>query len=135
MEIEKKEVIRSTFYLNDILDIFEYGEATFGEKAALYFYEDLKLRVRNLETQYLLHPECRHLETKTKIYRLKYLRYCSFCLFWIFFRFVWSPKFLISWLVVSACPCCYTFIRSLHHWRNQQRCQSHGDNTHYLAIW
>ena len=69
MEIEKKEVIRSTFYLNDILDIFEYGEATFGEKAALYFYEDLKLRVRNLETQYLLHPECRHLETKTKIYR------------------------------------------------------------------
>ena len=25
--------------------------------------------VRNLETQYLLHPECRHLETKTKMYR------------------------------------------------------------------
>jgi plasmid stabilization system protein ParE len=69
MEVKKKEVVRSAFYLNDILDIFEYGEGTFGEKAALNFYEDLKLRVRLLETQYLLHPECRHLETKTKIYR------------------------------------------------------------------
>ena len=69
MEIEKKEVVRSTFYLKDIQDIFEYGEATFGEKAALYFYENLKLMVRDLETNYLVNPESRHLETKTKIYR------------------------------------------------------------------
>lgn len=69
MEIKKKEVIRSDFYLIDIQDIYEYGEITFGEKAALIFYGDLKLIVKNLETQYLLHPECRHLETKTKIYR------------------------------------------------------------------
>ena len=69
MEIKQKEVVRSTFYLADIQDIFEYGEATFGEKAALFFYEDIRLRVRSLETQYLLHPECRHLETKTKMYR------------------------------------------------------------------
>ena len=38
MEIKQKEVVRSTFYLADIQDIFEYGEATFGEKAALFFY-------------------------------------------------------------------------------------------------
>ena len=69
METEQKEVVRSTFYLQDIVDIFEYGSATFGEKAGLIFYEDLKLTVRNLETQYLLNPECRHLPTKTKIYR------------------------------------------------------------------
>jgi plasmid stabilization system protein ParE len=69
MEIGKKEVIRSKYYLLDIQDIFEYGEMTFGENAALNFYEDLKLMVRNLETQYLLHPECRHLETKNKQYR------------------------------------------------------------------
>lgn len=69
MEITKKEVVRSIFYLNEIQDIFEYGESTFGEKAAFYFYEDLKVMVRNLETNYLVHPECRHLETKTKIYR------------------------------------------------------------------
>ncbi len=69
MEIATKEVIRSSFYLVDIQDIFEYGEASFGEKAALFFYDDLRSIVLNLETQYLLHPECRHLETKTKIYR------------------------------------------------------------------
>ena len=69
MEIAKKEVIRSTFYFADIQNIFEYGEATFGERAALIFYEDLKLRARELETNYLVNPECHHLETKTKIYR------------------------------------------------------------------
>ena len=69
MEINQKEVVSSTFYLGDIQDIFEYGEATFGENAALFFYEDIRLMVRSLETQYLLHPECRHLETKTKMYR------------------------------------------------------------------
>ena len=69
MEIEQKKVIRSTFYLTDIQAIFEYGEVVFGERAAIYFYEDIRQMVRNLETQYLLHPECRHLETKTKIYR------------------------------------------------------------------
>ncbi len=41
----------------------------FGEKAALYFYQEIKSIVKNLETEYLLHPECRHLATKTKIYR------------------------------------------------------------------
>ncbi|MFD2908831.1 type II toxin-antitoxin system RelE/ParE family toxin [Flavobacterium ardleyense] len=69
MEIKQKEVVRSTFYLADIQDVFEYGEATFGEKAALFFYEDIRVMVLSLETQYLLHPECRHLETKTKMYR------------------------------------------------------------------
>lgn len=69
MEIEKKEVIRASFYLTELQDIFEYGEITFGERAALSFYSELSLIVNKLETQYLLHPECRHLETKDKIYR------------------------------------------------------------------
>lgn len=69
METEQKEVVRSAFYLQDIVDVFEYGSATFGERAGLIFYDDLKMTVRTLATQYLLHPECRHLETKTKIYR------------------------------------------------------------------
>ena len=42
MEIEQKEVVRSSFYLSDIQDVFEYGEAKFGEKAAIYFYEEIK---------------------------------------------------------------------------------------------
>lgn len=69
MESQPKEVIKSTYYFFDIQDIYEYGEETFGEKAARYFYEDLQLRVKSLSTHYFLHPECRHLETPNKIYR------------------------------------------------------------------
>jgi toxin ParE1/3/4 len=70
MEIAKKEVIGSKLFEEfDIPSIYEYGEATFGEKLADFFYFEIISSVRLLETQYLLHPECRHLETKTKIYR------------------------------------------------------------------
>jgi len=41
MEAEKKEVVRSIFYLQDIQDIYEYGEATFGEKLADFFYFEI----------------------------------------------------------------------------------------------
>lgn len=64
MEIAKKEVIKSTFYYTDIQNIWDYGFATFGERLADLFYENILNEVENLETQYLLHPECRHLETK-----------------------------------------------------------------------
>jgi toxin ParE1/3/4 len=69
MEAVKKKVVKSNFYFKDIQEIFEYGEATFGEKAALSFFDDLLITVRDLESQYYLHPECRHLTTKTKKYR------------------------------------------------------------------
>ena len=69
METTKKEVVRSIFFYKDIQDIYEHGEATFGENAATFFYEELSLNVKKLEKLYLLHPECRHLETKSKKYR------------------------------------------------------------------
>lgn len=69
MESREKEVVKSNFYYNDIQDIYEYGEATFGLRLADLFFESILNDVEKLETQYLLHPECRHLETKTKIYR------------------------------------------------------------------
>jgi toxin ParE1/3/4 len=69
MVVGKKEVVRSVFYFNDIQSIFEYGEATFGKKAALSFFENLSTIVSELQMHYLLHPECHHLVTKTKIYR------------------------------------------------------------------
>lgn len=69
MESGKKEVVKSKFYYFDILDIYEYGETTFGIRLADSFFDTILFDVENLETQYLLHPECRHLETKTKIYR------------------------------------------------------------------
>jgi toxin ParE1/3/4 len=69
MESGKKKVIKSEFYFSDIQDIYDYGHATFGLRAADIFYEDLLFNVENLEIYYLIHPECRHLETKSKKYR------------------------------------------------------------------
>lgn len=69
MEIAKKKVVKSVYYYEDIQRIFEYGEATFGEKAALSFFEELLQATHQLESRYLLHPESRHLETKSKKYR------------------------------------------------------------------
>lgn len=69
MEITKKKVVKSVYYYKDIQDIFEYGEATFGEKAALSFFDELLIVTHNLELRFLLHPECRHLQTKSKKYR------------------------------------------------------------------
>jgi toxin ParE1/3/4 len=66
MEITKKKVVKSVFYCKDIQTIFEYGEATFGEKEALSFFDELLIATHRLEFQYLLHPKCSHLETKTK---------------------------------------------------------------------
>lgn len=69
MEIAEKKVVKSDYYYQDIQAIFEYGEATFGENAALSFFEELLNVTSNLDLSYLLHPECRHLVTKTKKYR------------------------------------------------------------------
>jgi toxin ParE1/3/4 len=69
METGKKKVKKSEFYFSDIQDIYEYGQITFGNRAADIFYEDLLFNVENLEVYYFLHPECRHLETKSKKYR------------------------------------------------------------------
>lgn len=70
MESKVREIVTSEIFDNiDIPSIFYYGMETFGIKLADNFIEEIYKRIENLETQYLLHPECRHLETKTKIYR------------------------------------------------------------------
>lgn len=70
MEIRKKEVVTSyPFDTFDLIDIYEYGLAEFGERLASAFISEIYKYIDKLETEYLLHPECRHLETKTKMYR------------------------------------------------------------------
>lgn len=70
MEIENKKVVGSKiFEEQDVPSIYEYGKSTFGIQLADAFYFEIINTVRNLETHYELHPECRHLETKTKKYR------------------------------------------------------------------
>jgi plasmid stabilization system protein ParE len=49
--------------------IYEYGIETFAFTAATVFIEEISLRIEQLATDYLLHPECRYLITKSKMYR------------------------------------------------------------------
>lgn len=69
VEIEEKEVKISLQFESDIADIFEYGEETFGYAAAKIFIGDIYNYVWNLDRMYLIHPECRHIPTKSKMYR------------------------------------------------------------------
>jgi toxin ParE1/3/4 len=70
MEIKNKRIVTSKIFDDiDIPSIFYYGMETFGIKLADKFIEEIYLRIDRLETEYLIHPECHHLETKTKIYR------------------------------------------------------------------
>jgi len=69
VELEKKEVKVSKQFDIDITTIFEYGEETFGYSAAKIFIGDIYNFVWNLDNMYLIHPECRHIPTKTKMYR------------------------------------------------------------------
>ncbi len=68
-EIERKEVVLAVSFQNDVKNIFEYGEETFGINAAKTMVSDVYMRVWNLDLQYLLHPECNFLPTKSKRYR------------------------------------------------------------------
>lgn len=70
MAKESIEVVTSTpFDFIDLPSIHEYGWATFGLKLADHFVAEIYASLEDLSRNYLLHPECRHLETKNKKYR------------------------------------------------------------------
>ncbi|MFV8345221.1 type II toxin-antitoxin system RelE/ParE family toxin [Flavobacterium sp. ZB4P13] len=70
MEKENLKVVTSKLFdFVDIPSIHEYGKETFGLKLADYFIEEIYACLDELSKSYFLHPECRHLETKTKKYR------------------------------------------------------------------
>jgi toxin ParE1/3/4 len=66
---KEQQVKLSKEFIIDLDDIYQYGVETFGlNQAELYEKEIWKL-VDNLTYNYLLFPECRYLQTKSKIYR------------------------------------------------------------------
>jgi toxin ParE1/3/4 len=70
MEKKNLEVVTSNFFdFIDLPSIHEYGMETFGLKLADYFIAEIYVRLNELSYSYYLHPECRHLITKTKKYR------------------------------------------------------------------
>ncbi|GHV57755.1 hypothetical protein FACS1894182_07480 [Bacteroidia bacterium] len=66
---QSKEVVASGNYEKHLAEILDYGIETFGYfQARKYFYTIVQF-VERLDTQYTCHPECRHLATKSRIYR------------------------------------------------------------------
>ena len=69
MESQILEVVVGDMALSSLEQIYEYGIETFAYTAATVFIEELILQIEQLSVNYLLHPECRYLATKSKMYR------------------------------------------------------------------
>jgi toxin ParE1/3/4 len=70
MEERKKLPVKiSELFLHDLEAIFQYGLETFGIIQAELYEKQIWELVEGLSPNYLLFPECRHLQTKSKIYR------------------------------------------------------------------
>ena len=69
MEKEPKPVIYSTKFKQDVIDVYKYGTETFGKLQAEKYLSDIYRLVSCLDVFYDLYPECRHLPTKSKMYR------------------------------------------------------------------
>ncbi|MBE9465678.1 type II toxin-antitoxin system RelE/ParE family toxin [Dyadobacter subterraneus] len=69
MEDEILEVVISEQSLLSLEEIFMYGIETFSHASASIFIDELNLQIQSLSKDYLHHPECRYLATKSKKYR------------------------------------------------------------------
>ena len=69
METQILKVVTSDEAIVSLEKIYEYGIETFAYTAATIFIDELLIRIENLSTSYLMHPECRYLPTKSKMYR------------------------------------------------------------------
>jgi plasmid stabilization system protein ParE len=67
--IERKQVVLSKEFQQDIKSVFDYGNKTFGFNAAKTFVSEIYMLVWNLDYQYLMFPEVRFLPTYDKQYR------------------------------------------------------------------
>jgi toxin ParE1/3/4 len=69
MEKGVRKINYSTLYYSDLQEIYLYGKETFGKKFADIFTEEILHTVSGLSYMFNLYPQCRHIPTKTKIYR------------------------------------------------------------------
>ncbi len=69
METQERPVIISIIAETDIQNIYLYGVETFGKNAAETFKAELMFMIRALRNLYEIHPGCRFLVTKSRMYR------------------------------------------------------------------
>jgi toxin ParE1/3/4 len=70
MAEEKKLPVKvSLTFTLDLEDVFNYGVETFGLRQAENYESEIWDLIERLPNSYRLFPECRHLPTKSKMYR------------------------------------------------------------------
>lgn len=76
MEVEIRPVVVSGLAIESLENIYLYGLETFSYSSATVFIEELYVRINQLSSEYLHHPICRFIPTKTGVYRnLQHGRY------------------------------------------------------------
>jgi plasmid stabilization system protein ParE len=76
MEVENRPVVISDLDIESLENIYAYGIETFSRSSATVFIEELYVQINLLSSEYLHHPICRFIPTKTGIYRnLQHGRY------------------------------------------------------------
>lgn len=76
MEVKIRPVVVSDLAIESLESIYTYGLETFSYSSATVFIEELYDRINQLSSDYLYHPICRFIPTKTGIYRnLQHGRY------------------------------------------------------------
>ena len=69
MEKKALQVVVGQKFNHDISDVHAYGTETFGLKYADFFIAEIYEEIGKLGILYELHPECKHILTKSKKYR------------------------------------------------------------------
>jgi len=60
--------VSNKFYVS-FAPIYEYSVETFGYLQAQRYKQKVELSIDMLPVRYLVHPECRHIPTKSRMYR------------------------------------------------------------------
>lgn len=67
--VKEKPVVFSLQYVIDMNNIYTYGKEVFGENQARKYESIIDKIATELSISYWMYPECRHLPTKSRIYR------------------------------------------------------------------
>ena len=66
---QSKKIITSYYYEEHLIEILDYGIEIFGYAQARKYFNTISQLVERLESDYNYYPECRHLATKSHMYR------------------------------------------------------------------
>ena len=67
--LSRKEIIVSEQFIENRQLVYEYGIDTFGYFQAERYNREIEQSLSTLSEHYLMYPECRHLATKSRMYR------------------------------------------------------------------